>query len=187
MSIGHVVGPPALQRRRAFTLVELLVVVGIVSVLTGVVLTATMRARGKGQQAGCASNLRQLVVALSLYADDYDGRYPAVSTSRLASTFLQNEECIAALRPYVNNNEVWFCPSDPNRGKDIEDTVAHSLTSYMTRTSSSEFPWDQSTVPDNWSIVHDGAFSPSSPAPWHFGGYNAAYADGSVKWKRRLD
>jgi prepilin-type processing-associated H-X9-DG protein/prepilin-type N-terminal cleavage/methylation domain-containing protein len=62
--------------RRAFTLVELLVVIGIIAVLVGTLLPALSRARDHAQTTACLSNLRQMVVAANIYAQHHAGRYP---------------------------------------------------------------------------------------------------------------
>ena len=61
---------------RAFTLIELLVVIGIVAVLIGVLLPVLSKARESGKQAQCASNLRQIVTAATLYANESRGFWP---------------------------------------------------------------------------------------------------------------
>ena len=60
--------------RRAFTLVELLVVIGIIAVLIGILLPALRRARQAAQAAQCLSNLRQLDTALIAYTQENKNR-----------------------------------------------------------------------------------------------------------------
>src|SRR5207247_2440437 len=61
---------------RAFTLTELLVVVGIVAVLIALLLPALSKARASGQSVSCLSNLRQIMMAFHLYAGDNKQRLP---------------------------------------------------------------------------------------------------------------
>ena len=62
--------------RRAFTLVELLVVIAILAILLGLILPALAGARQAGRKAACVSNLRQIGIAMSGYAMDYNGFIP---------------------------------------------------------------------------------------------------------------
>ncbi|UCG56953.1 MAG: type II secretion system protein [Phycisphaerales bacterium] len=64
------------RRRRAFTLVELLVVIGIVGVLMGVLIPALTSARASAGKMACLSNLRQIGVAIHTYANDHRGHIP---------------------------------------------------------------------------------------------------------------
>ena len=69
-----------MRTRRAFTLVELLVVVGIISVLAAILLPALARAREQGRRVQCAANLRQLAAAALAYADQNRGLLPGIGT-----------------------------------------------------------------------------------------------------------
>jgi prepilin-type N-terminal cleavage/methylation domain-containing protein len=62
--------------RRAFTLVELLVVIAVVAVLVGLLLPALGKARRGALGVRCLSNIRQSGLALSLYMDDHGERFP---------------------------------------------------------------------------------------------------------------
>lgn len=63
------------------TLVEVLVVIAIIAVLAGLVFPALFQAKDASKKAACLSNLRQLGTGSSLYASDYDGRYPQTRRS----------------------------------------------------------------------------------------------------------
>ena len=62
--------------RVGFTLVELLVVIGIIALLISILLPSLANARRAGVRVACLSNLRQMHVAYALYANDFEGRVP---------------------------------------------------------------------------------------------------------------
>jgi prepilin-type N-terminal cleavage/methylation domain-containing protein/prepilin-type processing-associated H-X9-DG protein len=119
-------------RRRAFTLVELLVVVAIVAVLIALLLPVLNRAREAARCVACASNLRQLATGFIAYQSANRGYYPAQATSNIAFRpddwiFWQTGRDLkdSAVAPYVGHNpEVFRCPGDD---LDVRQRVGYGL------------------------------------------------------------
>src|SRR5437762_6412639 len=65
-----------MPRRRAFTLVELLVVIGIIAILVGILLPVLRSARASAQNVQCLSNLRACGQVLHIYAEQNNGYFP---------------------------------------------------------------------------------------------------------------
>src|SRR5437763_12192283 len=67
------------HRKKAFTLVELLVVIGIIALLISILLPALGKAREAARTVACASNARQVALAMRLFAQEHRGYRPALS------------------------------------------------------------------------------------------------------------
>src|ERR1700722_16915261 len=65
------------MKRTGFTLIELLVVIAIIAILAAILFPVFAAAREKARQTSCASNLKQIGLAILQYAQDYDELYPA--------------------------------------------------------------------------------------------------------------
>jgi prepilin-type N-terminal cleavage/methylation domain-containing protein/prepilin-type processing-associated H-X9-DG protein len=103
--------------RAAFTLVELLVVIGIIAVLISLLLPALNRAREQAKVVQCMSNQRQLALATIQYTTDYKGEFPAIIypywVPRYTETWWSQ-----SLKKYLGKGagNVFFCPTELGPG-----------------------------------------------------------------------
>jgi prepilin-type N-terminal cleavage/methylation domain-containing protein/prepilin-type processing-associated H-X9-DG protein len=117
----HPVGKATPSQRDGFTLIELLVVIAIIGILAGLLFPVFHKAREKGRQASCLSNLHQLALAMLMYAEDYDGRYvPADSPNMLqrwhGARLSTSDPFVPEWGPlwsYYGSKGVKQCPSFP--------------------------------------------------------------------------
>ena len=113
---------------RGFTLIEILVVISIIGLLIGLSVPALSSARENARRTKCLSNVRQLRIALQLYADGHDGRVPP-------RDYEGGAVWVDRLEPYYLNRKLLRCPTD-RRGTDqsylmngfIDYFVMHSFS-----------------------------------------------------------
>ncbi|MFI5386777.1 MAG: prepilin-type N-terminal cleavage/methylation domain-containing protein [Fimbriimonadales bacterium] len=111
--------------RRGFTLIELMVVIGIIAILAGILFPVFARAKASAKKSACISNLRQIGDGITMYMSDFDDIFPhAVDASDkwapdIWDSFPDFKAQIPnmplmpdALKPYTKGKEVFHCPSD---------------------------------------------------------------------------
>jgi prepilin-type N-terminal cleavage/methylation domain-containing protein/prepilin-type processing-associated H-X9-DG protein len=72
-----------MKQKTAFTLVELLVVISIISLLMGILMPILTKTRQQGQNVMCLSNLRQMAMAAQVYTETFDDYYPIAQYVRM--------------------------------------------------------------------------------------------------------
>jgi prepilin-type N-terminal cleavage/methylation domain-containing protein len=105
--------PPA-RRRPAFTLVELLVVIGIIAILAAILFPVFAQARERARMTTCVSNMRQIGSGLMMYVQDYDETFPYCQFHGIDALLATHAYVWRnAIRPYLKNLDVLGCPSNP--------------------------------------------------------------------------
>jgi prepilin-type N-terminal cleavage/methylation domain-containing protein/prepilin-type processing-associated H-X9-DG protein len=94
-------------KAKAFTLIELMLVIAVMSILAAFMFPVFAQARARDRQTTCASNLRQLVLAGYLYLQDYDERFPSCYPVAVPPYVMDTP---TLLQPYLKNSDVLYCP-----------------------------------------------------------------------------
>src|SRR3954469_12559054 len=131
---------PRPVQRRGFTLVELLVVIGIIALLVSILLPALNKAREDAKRVRCLSNQRQLVMAWQMYASENKGKLVGSNTPPYTAAGPDGRgwwawaaagnslDCLSngRLWPYTKNYEVYKCPNDR-----VMYTHTYSINGYL--------------------------------------------------------
>jgi prepilin-type N-terminal cleavage/methylation domain-containing protein len=100
------------SRKKAFTLVELLVVVAIIALLASFMLPALRAARERARVVVCQNNLMQLVRATHVYAKDYEDYLPPYNRALVIDNNYQGDTSTGVLYPYHKQVKLYWCLND---------------------------------------------------------------------------
>lgn len=171
------------MRRKGFTLIELLVVVAIIVILAGILYPVFAATRRAAYNAACLSNLKQVGLAVSMYAQDYDEAFPAACS--MADRWPATVDAQPAdwpkhktpfawevVAPYVKNPGIWRCPGDV--GFTVSDPTGKPVVDFRPNTFSHIIPGE--TLPCGSSYQYNTNLAwvdpdPSSADPHEQQGY----------------
>jgi len=112
----------AIERKGGFTLIELLVVIAIIALLASLLLPALTKARDTARSIKCVSNLRQMGLAMAMYADDWDGWVMPHETAITLAWYHDDNLMFG----YISNGNVLICPSAKGRSAATEKAKRYS-------------------------------------------------------------
>jgi len=187
--------------RTGFTLIELLVVIAIISILASILFPVFARARAKGRQAACISNVRQICLAIAMYSQDYDEIVVRGDADGNAATV--DDQWYNATFPYTRNRQIMFCPDRKDKGP------GYGLSYYASCRAVGNF-WDAASKiviadsppeclgsngtvaangrwwanPPTFTAAANNSFRANNYPQRHNDGLVFGYADGHCKWGR---
>jgi prepilin-type N-terminal cleavage/methylation domain-containing protein len=128
-------------RRRGFTLIELLVVIAIIAILAAILFPVFAQAREKARQTTCTSNVKNLGLAVVMYAQDYDETYPPL-------WYQANDgHWPNTVRPYIGQGGtdktgtkwtqgIMICPSAPLKNPGWSYAMSQEYSTFDTKLNS---------------------------------------------------
>ena len=195
----------SMRNTRGFTLIELLVVIAIIAILAAILFPVFARAREKARQTSCLSNVKQISLAMMMYAEDYDEQFVACSATYRWYT---------PIYPYVKNAQVFQCPSLSNEttGNSTTDYTLNGCFAHGVALAEFEYPSQTIMISERekdapWDGYHPW---PTSGGDWndldtylggdghnwltehiakarHNDGSNYGFADGHAKWQQWVE
>lgn len=150
-------GDAYMKSKQGFTLIELMVVMVIIAILVAILLPVFASARGKARQTVCLSNMRQIAVAMVLFASEHNEKLPD------AGSWTED------IQPYLKSHEVLRCPCDSS------DTE----TSYAMNPALSGKSLGVISDTSNTVLLYETGYEEDAR---HNGGNCYAFADSHVKW-----
>ena len=113
--------------KKGFTLIELLVVIAVIAILAAIIFPVFAKAREKARQAACASNEKQIGLAISQYVQDND---EIMVPRNVSDGGPYDHVWTQIMQPYVKSQHVFQCPSNPRGGQSLCRQNPNGPTAY---------------------------------------------------------
>jgi prepilin-type N-terminal cleavage/methylation domain-containing protein/prepilin-type processing-associated H-X9-DG protein len=204
-----------MKRRSAFTLIELLVVIAIIAILAAMLLPALAAAKQRAWTISCNSNLHQIGLGLTMYADDAHGFYPESGGDipwNTTDPHTHRASWMQQIISYIQTTNVYHCPSNKllplnkqswfnyfngaraayvlvNDDAAVDTKRILFPSAYVLSGDTLDFTPEDSDKDDYSQNCVGG---PVNGLPWeewqaHSKGQNILFADGHAKWYKGYD
>jgi prepilin-type N-terminal cleavage/methylation domain-containing protein/prepilin-type processing-associated H-X9-DG protein len=194
------------RRARGFTLIELLVVIAIIAILAAILFPVFARARAKARQSACLSNMKQISLALIMYASDHDQLLPYWCVWQ-NGTDHDNLDVTwdVSINPYMKNSQLLICPDNTFNGGGNTHQSGKKRGYAMPRYVAAQMQDAPPNPVDTLLLAEKGAYlsgsyedaavehpkqagfselSPSQVACRHNEGNTFGFVDGHSKWHK---
>lgn len=184
------------NNHNGFSIVELLVTIGIISFLLSIIVPALGRARDQSNLIICRSRLRNLVIGCLIYAGEHDSRLPL--DKKIDNPHVGLIKMLSS-SDYINSMECYYCPSaaDEDSCLSLQNFDAGNISyfyfsftdrpanRYLSNFFLKSMPWPRilyDTMSTNTWVLSDSWFSNMPTAHrWYKKGVNYSTLDGSVQ------
>ncbi|MBW3624775.1 MAG: DUF1559 domain-containing protein [Armatimonadetes bacterium] len=186
--------PP--HHKRGFTLIELLVVIAIIAILAAILFPVFAKARERARQTSCVNNSRQIVTAITMFANDHDEQLPCAFFNNRPVAFGPDTpaQWKATLYPYLKTPAVFACPSDPYgaekkvfaQNREADEPASYRYNNTMTARDADGAPAIPASLgdiksPSDFIVITESQPFPNPDVPVSAGGTEwnqvAAYAE----------